>query len=71
MSCLLGVLISFVLEEIPRRRVLRPRMDDSGGTGSVMQSSDTWSSFLKEVVTKSLSTPSVLIVLVEVRSHPS
>ncbi|CDI83486.1 transmembrane domian-containing protein, putative [Eimeria acervulina] len=65
MSCLLGVLISFVLEEIPRRRVLRPRMDDSGGTGSVMQSSDTWSSFLKEVVTKSLSTPSVLIVLVE------
>ncbi|CDI74064.1 transmembrane domian-containing protein, putative [Eimeria praecox] len=65
MSCFLGVLISFVLEEIPRRRVLRPRMDDSGGTGSVMQSSDTWSSFLREVVTKSLTTPSVLIVLVE------
>ncbi|CDJ47122.1 transmembrane domian-containing protein, putative [Eimeria brunetti] len=65
LSCLLGVIISFVLEEIPRRRVLRPRMDDSGGTGSGMQAVDTWSSFLKEVVTKSLATPSVLIVLVE------
>ena len=46
-------------------------MDDTGGTGSVMQSADTWSSFLKEVVTKSLATPSVLIVLVEVGSPSS
>ncbi|CDJ65678.1 transmembrane domian-containing protein, putative [Eimeria necatrix] len=65
LSCLLGVLISFILEEIPRRRVLRPRMDDSGGTGSVSQSPDTWSSFLKAVFTESVFTPSVLIVILE------
>lgn len=66
LSCLLGVLISFILEEIPRRRVLRPRMDDSGGTGSVSQSPDTWSSFLKAVFSESVFTPSVLIVILEV-----
>ncbi|KAL8427284.1 hypothetical protein Efla_002722 [Eimeria flavescens] len=65
MSMLLGVIIAFVLEEIPRRRVLRPVVDDSGGTGSNPQVTDSWWKFLKDVFTQSLATPSVVIVLIE------
>ncbi|OEH74396.1 transmembrane domain-containing protein [Cyclospora cayetanensis] len=65
LSAFLGVVIAFVLEEIPRRRLLRPKGDESGGTGSDSHISDNWSTFLKDVLTKSLATPSVLIVLVE------
>ena len=69
LSALLGLIIAFVLEEIPRRRVLRPKTDDSGGTGSNPSVPDTWRGFLKDVVTQSLATSSVVIVIIEVSDH--
>ncbi|KEP63032.1 UNVERIFIED_CONTAM: transporter, major facilitator family protein [Hammondia hammondi] len=69
-SMVLGLLIAFFLEEIPRKKSRRRAkfVDESGGTGGPTppaQEEQNWLSFFKDVFSQSLSTPSIVIILAE------